>query len=175
MARSSFWSLSFAVCAALATLTLVGCGSSGPATQDVTGKVTIDGQAAPKGCTINFHPLDTGNQMASGEVGDDGSYTLFTGVSGTPGAMVGKYKVVVLPPVEDAASGESEPGYMSAKDGEGGPPPINQESDVVPKAYTDVSTTPEQVEVTSGSKTINIQIKSGESWDSDPGAAKDAE
>jgi len=153
---------------------LVGCGSSGPDTHPVTGKVTIDGVAA-KGCTIDFHPLETGNQMASGVIADDGSYTLLTGVSGTPGAMVGKYKVVVKAVSEDTGTGEegSEPAYMASGE-DPTEAPASQESDVVPKEYTDVSTTPLEKEVTSGSNTIDIPITSGASADS-AGASTDSE
>lgn len=155
MARFSFWSVSLLVCAALGTLTLVGCGSGGPKTNSVSGKVTVDGQAV-KNCTITFQPVDSANQVASGQIGDDGTYTLFTGVTGTPGAMAGKYKVVLTPQMAPAGEGE-DPAYMSS----GKDPtqdPALQKSDVVPQEYTNVTTTPKEVEVTSGDNTINIEI-----------------
>ena len=157
MARPS---LLLSVCAAVA---IVGCGPTGPKTHPVTGKVTIDGQPA-KNCTINFQPVDSANQVASGLIEDDGSYTLYTGTTGTPGAMAGKYKVVLVPTAEDTAMGEGapEPAYMSA----GADPtadPTTQESDVVPKEYTNATTTPKEVEVTSGTNTIDITIESGAS------------
>lgn len=157
MARFSFRSVSSLVCAALGTLTLVGCGPSGPETCPVSGKVTVDGQAV-KNCTITFQPVDSANQVASGQIGDDGTYTLFTGVTGTPGAMTGTYKVVLTPQMAAVREGE-DPAYMSS----GGDPtkaPAGQ-SDVVPQEYTNATTTPKEVEVTSGSNTINIEIQSG--------------
>jgi len=156
MARFSFPSVSLLVCAALGTLTLVGCGPSGPETCPVSGKVTVDGQAV-KNCTINFQPVDSANQVASGQIADDGTYTLFTGVSGTPGAMVGKYKVVLTPQMAAAGDGE-DPAYMSSgEDPTKAPAPQNLSA--VPQEYIYVTTTPKEVEVTSGSNTINIAIE----------------
>ncbi|MBC8870242.1 MAG: hypothetical protein H8E44_12535 [Planctomycetes bacterium] len=160
MARSL---LLLSVCAAVA---IVGCGTSGPKTHPVTGKVTIDDQPA-KNCTITFHPVDSANQVASGQVEDDGSYTLYTGTSGTPGAMAGKYKVVVVANEADMGTGEdAEPDYMSA----GTDPttdPTTQDSGLVPNEYTNATTTPKEVEVTAGSNTIDIPIKSGASGESE--------
>jgi hypothetical protein len=160
MARFSFSSILLLVCAALGALTLVGCGPGGPKTNPVTGKVTVDGQAV-KNCMITFQPVDSANQVASGQIADDGTYTLRTGVTGTPGAMAGKYKVVLTPQMAPVVEGE-DPAYMKSgtdptKD------PALQKSDVVPQEYTNVATTPKEVEVTSGDNTINIEIQSGAS------------
>jgi hypothetical protein len=110
---------------------------------------------------ITFQPVDSTNQVASGQIADDGTYTLFTGVTGTPGAMAGKYKVVLTPQMAPVGEGE-DPAYMKSgtdptKD------PALQKSDVVPQEYTNVATTPKEVEVTSGDNTINIEIQSGAS------------
>lgn len=150
MARSSFRSVS--LCFVLANLALVGCSSSGPSAYPVSGKVSVDGQAV-KNCAIHFQPLDKANQVASGQIADDGTYTLYTGTTGTPGAMPGKYKVV-LQPVASANT--------SYKEGSGSEPPVG-EPDIVPKEYMNASTTPKEVEVTTGRNTINIEIPSGSS------------
>lgn len=155
MARHSFRSVLLSVCAALSAAAIAGCGSSGPKTYPVSGKVTIGGKPASN-CRIDFHPVDTSNQVASGHVGNDGSYTLYTGTTGTPGAMAGKYKVVLVP---DSGGDTS---YMESNSDAGERPPIAK-SDVIPKEYTDASTTPKEVEVTSGTRNLDIDIPSSAS------------
>ena len=125
---------------------LIGCGPSGPKTLSVTGKVTIDGQPAVN-VLITFQPVDEGNQAATGRVGDDGTYTMYTGISGTPGVMAGKYKVVLTP---DTSADTS---YM---DGGGAEPDAT--SGGVPEEWRDATTTPKEVEVSSDNKTIDIEI-----------------
>ncbi|MBC8871426.1 MAG: hypothetical protein H8E44_18540 [Planctomycetes bacterium] len=155
MARHSFRSVLLGVCAALTAAAIAGCGSSGPKTIPVSGKVTIGGKPA-KGCRIDFHPIDKSNQVASGQVGNDGSYKLYTGITGTPGAMAGKYKVVLVPDTGGDIS------YMESGSDADPELPIAK-SDVIPKQYTDASTTPKEVEVTSGTKNIDIDIPSSAS------------
>ena len=156
MVRSYWLSMFSVVCVGL--VAVVGCGSSGPKTVTVTGKVTIDGQPAAN-CRIDFHPIDDANQAASGQIGEDGSYTLSTGVTGTPGAMPGKYKVVLVP---DTGADMS---YMETGED---PTTAAPETDLgaVPEEYTSASTTPKEVEVTAGANTINIEIQSDTSADS---------
>jgi len=151
----------------------VGCGPSGLKTSPVTGKVTIDGQPAVN-CRIDFQPIHEANQVASGQIAEDGSYTLLTGVSGTPGAMVGKYKVVLVPMGGDMAMGDEEPDYMSGSaDPTAGPE--SEEPGMVPKEYMSAETTPKEVEVTSGANTINIDIQSAASADSDSSASTESD
>jgi hypothetical protein len=49
-----------------------GCGSDGPRTYDVTGTVTLDDEAIPKG-EVLFHPEDPKYGSARGEI-VDGKY-----------------------------------------------------------------------------------------------------
>ena len=46
---------------------LVGCGTSGPATYPVTGKITIKGQP-PKDIRLTFSPVDPKGEAASGVI-----------------------------------------------------------------------------------------------------------
>ncbi len=128
---------------------VVGCGSSGPKTVNVTGKVTVKGEPLTN-CKIDFQPVDPACQAASGQIGADGTYTLYTGATGTPGAMVGKYKVVLRP---DTSSDTS---YMDS--GTGPPATPDAGASKVPAEYMDVTTTPKEVEVTAGDNTINIEL-----------------
>jgi hypothetical protein len=127
---------------------IVGCGPSGPKTYAVSGKVTIKGQPATD-VSITFQPVESTGQSASGRVGTDGSYSLFTGVQGKPGAMVGKYKVVL--------SGGGTQVDPSERYKKGGGPPKPAEGPV-PKEYTSGATSPKEVEVKPESNTINIEI-----------------
>jgi hypothetical protein len=131
---------------AVLVLLVAGCGQSGPATHAVSGTVTIGGQPASD-LRVDFYPVDPANEMASGSVEAGGTYTLFSGQTGKPGAMAGKYKVVLTPTMADTS-------YM---DGPSAGPP-KEDTGGVPKDYTSVDTTPEEVEVKSGSNTIDIQI-----------------
>ncbi len=133
-------------CVATLAVFLSGCGDSGLATHPVSGTVTIEGQPATD-MRIDFHPVDPSNQMASGTLDSGGKYTLFTGQTGTPGAMAGSYKVVLTPTMADTS-------YMD--DPADGPPQGQQGG--APSEYTSVDTTPEEVEVRAGNNTINIDI-----------------
>ena len=138
-------------CVVLVAAALVGCGPSGPDTVEVTGKVTIDGQP-PTDCRIEFHPVDSANQVASGQIAEDGSYTLSTGVTGTPGAMVGTYKVVLI------QNTGADMSYMETGDDPTLAAPSTGGDGAVPEEYTNAATTPKEVEVTPGANTINIEI-----------------
>ena len=125
---------------------LVGCPSSGPNTSPVTGKVTIKGQPAT-GVRITFAPVEQANQTATGAVAADGTYSLFSGNEGKPGAMAGKYKVVLM-----GGAAPAEAMYQSGK----APPPVQEGP--VPKEWASPLTTPKEVEVKAGPNTIDIDI-----------------
>lgn len=130
----------------IALASLAGCGGpAGPETYPVTGKVTIDGKPAD-GLSITFNPVETGKDAAGGNVGADGTYTLYTGVEGKEGAQPGKYKVTLSDP--------SDTSYMQS----GGGDPTKIQGGRVPVEYKNSSTTPKEVEVTAGPNTINIEI-----------------
>jgi len=164
MTGISFPYVRLGFCAAFASFVLAGCGSSGPKTYPVTGKVTAGGKPV-KNCAIHFQPVDSikqfgsDSQIASGQIADDGTYTLYTGTTGTRGAMAGKYKVV-LQPTAGAGTAQIRKGERE---------PAAVESNLVPKEYTDALTTPKEVEVTTGSNTINIEILSDAPADSGGG------
>ena len=131
---------------AIPVFLVAGCGQSGPATHSVTGAVTIGGQPA-SALRVDFYPVDPANEVASGNVEAGGKYTLFSGQMGKPGAMAGRYKVVLTPSMADTS-------YM---DGPSSGPP-KEGAVAIPEEYTSVDTTPEEVEVKAGSNTIDIQI-----------------
>jgi hypothetical protein len=91
---------------------VAGCsGPSGPATVPVNGTLTIDGTPA-NNVTITLVPSDPGLEAAAGQV-NNGTFQLYTGVQGVPGAVPGKYKVVLSQATsadQDAAAYTSEAG-----------------------------------------------------------------
>lgn len=116
--------------------------------QPVTGKVTLKGEAAPENTRVNFFPTVEDGQAASGIVDAQGNYTLTTGSSGEPGAIIGKYKVYVTADASDES-------YMDAGNSSGVPGVV---TGPFPSEWTQPATTPKEVEVTAGENTINIEI-----------------
>lgn len=81
------------LCASICALT--GCGDSGGKLLPVVGKVTVDGQPLTMG-DVSFRP-EKGSPSAQepgGEIGEDGTYRLFT--AGKEGAPPGRYRVLVV-------------------------------------------------------------------------------
>jgi hypothetical protein len=72
-----------------------GCGSGAAKLYKVSGKVTLDGKPVSH-ATVEFEPVDPagGQKPASGQTGEDGTFTLTTNTSGD-GAAAGKYKVAI--------------------------------------------------------------------------------
>ena len=129
-----------------------GCGSSGPAKATlypVSGKITVAGK--PLGnCSITFSavtPIKDGEPGYSGTV-KNGEYTLGDGKSG---AAAGKYKVV-LSLGADAAKEAMMKGAGAAGQG------YTAASELFPKEFGDAATSTKEVEVKTGSNTINIEL-----------------
>lgn len=120
-------------------LLLGGCSSS-PKTAIVRGKVTYNGKALPNG-TIMFTP--TSGPTATGEIQQDGSYTLTTFRKGD-GAVPGKYTVVVVA-LKD--TGDRLPEERAAL-----PPPI------IPERYSSAATSDLRAEVKEGENTIDFTL-----------------
>jgi hypothetical protein len=109
--------------AALAVLTLVGCGDDGPATGEVTGTVKVNGQVPAAGSSINFIPAD-GKSPTAGALIEDGKYAVRVAVG------TAKVEIRVPRPV-------AKPGRKSEGPGPGGdvieeslPPRYNDETEL---------------------------------------------
>ena len=80
----------------LASIFFTSCGEPQVPLTPVKGKITVNGKALTTG-NISFRPDNAGGNSSilepSGDVADDGTYTIFTGKR--PGAPVGKYFVLV--------------------------------------------------------------------------------
>ena len=130
----------------------LGCGGdSGPPKADVhpvIGKVTVDGKALT-GCTIVFSTSNPAVGAAggySGEMGDDGSYTI-ADADGNPGAAPGKYKISFTLPMEAAKEA------MMAGGGQSG-----EATGPFPKEYASSETSPKEVEVKAGDNVIVLAL-----------------
>jgi hypothetical protein len=131
-----------------AVTTFVGCGDTGPSTHPVTGTLTIGGQPTAD-VLVTFEPLDGSLMKASGRTSADGTYTLYSGTQGTPGAQAGSYKVTLQP-----QQSSDDSAYTSS----GNTQPQLSDSNIPPE-YASAETTPQTAEVTSGSNSIDIDVK----------------
>lgn len=141
-------------CLSLVLSCLVGCsGSDELAVYPVAGKVSFQGGSL-SGYRISF--VSQAGDGAAGVIKDDGTYALEAS-DGRKGCMAGKFKVVIQPNVDMKAMQESMAKMASAKPGAkgGGPPQVESK---IPKTYGAATTSPKEVEVKSGSNTIDISI-----------------
>lgn len=138
----------------LAVIFTLGCGGPiRPATVPVTGTVTLDDKPM-EGIQVTFQSSNPEIQSASGVTDANGQYVLYAGVSGTEGAMIGMYKVILVDP-GDAGNQD----YMSsdAPDDQHRGIPANR----LPIKYTTATDTPLEVEVKSGKNDIPLKVVSG--------------
>jgi hypothetical protein len=123
-------------------VTISGCGGVYDST--VTGIVTLDGSAVPRG-TVAFHPTASGPPAYS-PIKEDGSYSMHTGrESGLP---PGEYQVTVT-------ANEAPTQLQSAG---GGPPPPGKA--ITPMWYRSKDTSGLAYKVESGSNEINLELTS---------------
>lgn len=123
----------------LVSLLAFGCApqSNGdrPATYDVTGIVTHNGQPV-EGATVSFQPTGTGT-AAIGKTDASGKYTLTTFASGD-GALPGEYQVKIVKldvKIAETVDEDSE-GYEAPAEGETVAAPEN----LLPESYADPAT-----------------------------------
>lgn len=121
---------------------LSGC-SSGNFESQVSGSVTLDGQAIGPGFLV-FALADGGTNPANGAIQPNGSYTLKT--ANESGLHAGKYRVsVTILDQPDVPPGERS--YVAAKS-------------LIPVKYNDINTSDLEFDVESGSNTIDIRLSS---------------
>ena len=135
-----------ALCLAL----VLGSGCTKPKVPmgTINGKLTYNGQPAPKGCVVQF----SGNVGGStGTVTDGGTFV-------ASGVKVGKYQVSVMPPAD--ASFPSDPKAameMSVKSQKGPDPTAAQKQ--VPEKYRRPETSGETFEVKEGNNDFVLDMK----------------
>ena len=122
-----------------------GCGPTDPDQANilpVSGKVTYKGKPVPKG-TVTFH--SDGGRMATGEIKEDGSYSLTTAQPGD-GAVAGHHRVSIVANEGDPTLMPSSPGYVRPKN-------------LVPPKYNQPDQSGLEANVTAESKEINFDLK----------------
>ena len=135
--------LGLAFCA-LTALAIVGCGgSSGPKLYSVTGQL-VSGGTPIEGANVSFNPVEANMPSSSGVTDKDGRFTMRTG-QGPLGAVAGKHKVTVAPPVSTDA-------YKTP-----GQDPRANDS-VVPQVWLTTTTTPKEVTVEKKSNDFTIDL-----------------
>jgi hypothetical protein len=77
----------------LLSISLAGCGDSGPTPIVVKGKVTLDGKPATEG-GVTYHDAATGLQQYGGGIASDGTYSIRS--RKMEGLPAGLYRVTVL-------------------------------------------------------------------------------
>jgi len=130
------------LCLALAvSVAILGCGG-GANLAPLTGKVTFKG-APVTGGFLTFNPVGTGQpgKPATAEVKEDGTYAAQTNTPGD-GALIGKHTVSYLPPEVKLPEGQKP-------DTKKNPPP---------PPYMGLTPKQSEVEVKSGSNTIDIEL-----------------
>jgi hypothetical protein len=124
----------------LLLVTIGGCG--GVFDSSVSGTVTLDGNALPRG-TVTFHPIG-GGPAAYARIQEDGSYSVHTGRE--EGLSAGEYGVTVsaneLSAVKQTAAG--------------GPPPPGKP--ITPEWYRSKDTSGLKCTVEPGSNEINLEL-----------------
>jgi len=125
----------FAACVFVA-----GCG--GPYDASVSGTVTLDGVAVPRG-TVSYHPTAPG-PAAYARIEEDGSYSVRTGRE--EGLPSGEYLVTVI---------SSEPPAVS-QSAAGGPPPPGRP--ITPLWYRTTETSGLRFTVQPGHNEINLEL-----------------
>ena len=140
-------------------LVVAGCGAGGPSFSPVGGKLTVDGKV-PANVQVSFYPVDGKGPIASGNVdAGTGRYDLTSsGGVGKPagkGAVAGKYKVVLN--AGGAAGAASTEAMMAQYSGNQGKAPAAPKA-AFKKEYGSASTSPKEVEVKSGTNSIDLDL-----------------
>ncbi|MEX2309879.1 MAG: carboxypeptidase-like regulatory domain-containing protein [Pirellulales bacterium] len=135
------WSRFCVVAATLCVVALVGCG--GPYDSSVSGMVTLDGQAVPRG-TVSYQPK-AGGPAAYARI-ENGSYVMRTGRE--EGLPSGDYYVTVT---------ANEPSAVARTEG-GGPPPPGKP--ITPMWYRTKDTSGLSFMVEPGDNEIDLELKS---------------
>lgn len=123
-----------ALCVGL-LLALSGCGGSSNGLLPVEGKITVENKPLPRG-SVAFHPdakKNSSKKVASGDIGADGTYKLYT--DGQAGAPPGWYKVtVVSTTVPDSARPNAAKSYVGLAFTKAEETPLSVEVTASPKA-----------------------------------------
>ena len=136
---------------AAACASAVGCGPKGPAFVDTVEGTLTQGKQPLVGVRVQFVPQLGPNvraPLSSATTDEKGFFRLLREDTGTPGAAVGKHKVVLL-------AGRIGGGERSRDEPDGS----IRFSSSVPRTCTSVSTTPLEVEIKPGQTTYPLALE----------------
>jgi hypothetical protein len=119
---------------------VVGGCDSGPATGEVSGKVTFRGKAVKEGSVTLLNPTEGGAYEA--QIGAEGAYAVPNKV------LAGEYLVEVKPLVHIV---DTDPGKSP-------PAPMEKPAPDIPKKYRMQGTTPLKASVKAGKNEINFEM-----------------
>jgi len=138
---------------------LAGCSGDpqiGGKVYPVKGKLTINGQPAAN-VTVNLYPVDKSGSIASGTTKADGTFEVLN-ADARPGAMAGKYKVVLH---QNQSKEAAMAAYGSASKGTGaagGPTTGPAVTAPFPDSYLKQETTTKEVEIQAKDNTLDLAI-----------------
>jgi len=101
----------FALLLGVSLLTFSGCGNSGNFGY-VSGKVLIDGQAAPEGLIVQFQPIDKNGSPSSSFTGKNGEYELWFSRT-VKGVQLGASTIRIIQQTSDTSAAVT-PEYLRA-------------------------------------------------------------
>jgi hypothetical protein len=150
---------------AASSLALAGCGggTSGPATQPVSGVIKYKG-APVAGAAVTFVPqaqgAGGGQRPAFGQTDEAGQYTLTT-VQPGDGAIVGTYRVTVTktekpPATASPGADESSADYVPPPDN---PRPTPPPKNLLPRKYATAEGSELLAEVKEEDNTFDFELK----------------
>lgn len=129
----------------LAAMMTFGCGPSGPETADFEGHVTRNGKPVSN---VLIHFLPSRGRVSSGRTDAEGKFRLSFSKDIPNGALIGKHKVYVTVPQASI----NEPVNLSDAQ-------YHPEMRDILRKYGSYQTTTKEVEVTSGMRTLEIELE----------------
>lgn len=147
----------------MALLLAAGCSAprsaDRPATQPVTGTVTLNGNPVD-GATVTFQPIDASGKAAVGLTDSAGKYALTT-FGSNDGAVSGSYKITVIKTETPAPSnGDAAGEYVPPEAlGPGARPAAPK--NLLPEKYANAQTSGLTATVKEESNTINLTLEAG--------------
>ena len=152
------WVITVAIGAVLVTGCETGGEYSGP-TGAVSGTITLNGEAAPQGCSVAFVSDD--GFTASGTVGTEGSYELsvVTKSGRSSDIPVATYKVSIGPPSAGEASEADYDKMMEESSSGTAESAADSDQDAIPAKYQATGSSELSYEVKEGPNTIDIPLE----------------
>jgi len=138
---------------------LAGCGGDpqiGGKVYPVKGKLTINGQPAAN-VTVNLYPIDKSGSLASGTTKADGTFEVLN-ADARPGAMAGKYKVVLHQNQSKEAAMAAYSGASKGAGAPGGPTTGPTAAAPFPDTYLKQETTTKEVEILPKENTLDLPL-----------------